>query len=370
MERVRSYFDFSEIDTWEKIWRIIRVSYVILIFLVTMFFGFLSGLQFLVLTLPLFIILLIKNLDHNLKNMTLQSADVDSVKQKYALLAKIKKWCFGLIPFSLLAGLIAQTTLSKPFNQIAFFAYSFVIIIGITFYQLLSLDERKQNADADYGEKILLPLLKKRFTNVTFDPEEKIDESIITNSPILPSFSLYSGKNLIQGEYENRSFRYGHVRLCKRKVRYDDNNSPEESYEEIFNGGFLLLPLQEMPAAPLQIIYRNSYSKRKQRKYFADDAVTLENEAFNNVFIVTCKNPEVAKNFLTPEVQRTLLIIDKKVDHPLNLAFLDNQLQVNLNDKDSLSVKDFKNIEKEKAAMSQYVDRLQAVIKLLVKTFN
>ena len=152
--------------------------------------------------------------------------------------------------------------------------------------------------------------------NATYAPPYRLsDEIIVSSHMVLPqSYDKISGSDFINGEYKGLLLKMSDIDLTRRVSTGDD----DETDERVFDGQWLMCDFGKDLSGEVhvsQITKSMPDSIKKQR-------IRMENEQFNEIFVVTADDPEEAFYVLTPHMMEYILSLEKKNNGIIYMSFL------------------------------------------------
>ena len=141
------------------------------------------------------------------------------------------------------------------------------------------------------------------------------DEIIVSSHMVLPQpYDKISGSDFINGEYKGLLLKMSDIDLTRRVSTGDD----EETDERVFDGQWLMCDFGKALSGEVhvsQITKSMPDSVKRQR-------IRMENEQFNEKFVVTADDPEEAFYVLTPHMMEYILSLEKKNKGIIYMSFL------------------------------------------------
>ena len=168
-------------------------------------------------------------------------------------------------------------------------------------------------------------------------PYRLSDEIIVSSHMVLPQpYDKISGSDFINGEYKGLLLKMSDIDLTRRVSTGDD----EETDERVFDGQWLMCDFGKALSGEVhvsQITKSMPDSVKRQR-------IRMENEQFNEKFVVTADDPEEAFYVLTPHMMEYILSLEKKNKGIIYMSFLrDGKFHIAVN-----SGEDFFELGKKK----------------------
>ena len=168
-------------------------------------------------------------------------------------------------------------------------------------------------------------------------PYRLSDEIIVSSHMVLPQpYDKISGSDFINGEYKGLLLKMSDIDLTRRVSTGDD----DETDERVFDGQWLMCDFGKALSGEVhvsQITKSMPDSVKRQR-------IRMENEQFNEKFVVTADDPEEAFYVLTPHMMEYILSLEKKNKGIIYMSFLrDGKFHIAVN-----SGEDFFELGKKK----------------------
>ncbi len=146
-------------------------------------------------------------------------------------------------------------------------------------------------------------------------PYRLSDEIIVSSHMVLPHpYDKITGSDFINGEYKGLLLKMSDIDLTRRVATGDD----DETDESVFDGQWLVCVFGKALSGEVhvsQITKSMPDSIKRQR-------IRMENEQFNEKFVVTADDPEEAFYVLTPHMMEYILRVEKKNKGILYMSFL------------------------------------------------
>ena len=229
--------------------------------------------------------------------------------------------------------------------------YSIIlIIIGTIITQIISIKPRKKFVLA-FKETFVLKSLKTIFTDLIYEPEKGLDESIIRDTKMMYMGDRYSSNDYISGKYKNINVIQADVHIEEEHTSTDSDGNTTTTWITIFKGRWMIFDFNKYFKANIQISQKgfgnsklsNWGSKIKYKK------VMMEDQEFNNSFKTYAQDEHEAFYILTPSLMEKIKKLTNNISGKLLFCFIDNKLHIGLqNNKDSFEHGIFTRIDEEK----------------------
>ena len=225
-----------------------------------------------------------------------------------------------------------------------------VLMIGIVLTTLFAVKPTDAFTKA-YKELFVLKSLQSIFTDLVYEPEKGIDESVIRDTKMLYMGDSFDSNDYISGKYKDINVVASDIHIQEREERKDSEGTTETYWVTIFLGRWMIFDFNKTFKANIEICEKgfqnatisNWGQKTKYKK------VSMEDEEFNKRFKVYAQNEHEAFYIITPSLMEKLKTISNKTNGNLLFCFVDNKLHVGLaNNKDSFEHSIFTKIDEEK----------------------
>lgn len=224
------------------------------------------------------------------------------------------------------------------------------LIIGLVLTTLFASKPTSTFVKA-YKELFVLKSLQSIFTDLVYEPEKGIDESVIRDTKMLYMGDSFDSNDYISGKYKDINVVASDIHIQEREERKDSEGNTETYWVTIFLGRWMIFDFNKTFKANIEICEKgfqnatisNWGQKTKYKK------VSMEDEEFNKRFKVYAQNEHEAFYIITPSLMEKLKTISNKTNGNLLFCFVDNKLHVGLaNNKDSFEHSIFTKIDEEK----------------------
>lgn len=231
------------------------------------------------------------------------------------------------------------------------FVFPFIaLFIGIIItYIIASKPTRK--FILSFKETYVLKSLKSVFTELTYEPEKGISESIISNTGMMYMGDRYSSNDFVSGKYKNINVIQADVHIEEEHESTDSDGTTTTTWVTIFKGRWMIFDFNKIFKANVQVSQKgfgnskisNWGEKIKYKK------VMMEDQAFNNTFRTYAQNEHDAFYILTPSLMEKIKRLTGNISGKLLFCFIDNKLHIGIqNNKDSFEHSIFSKINEEK----------------------
>lgn len=230
------------------------------------------------------------------------------------------------------------------------FIIMFGLIISIIITTILSHNPQKKFKKA-FKETFVLKSLNNIFTDLIYNPESGLDQSVIRNTGMMYMGDRYSSNDYICGKYKNINIVQADVHIEERHETRDSNGHTHTTYETIFKGRWMIFDFNKNFKANIQVRQKGFGNAkinnwRQTSKY---QKIMMEDQVFNNNFRTYAQSDIEAFYILTPSLMEKLKNLASKTSGKLLFCFIDNKLHIGIhNNKDSFEHGVFTKINEEK----------------------
>lgn len=224
------------------------------------------------------------------------------------------------------------------------------LIISIIMSIMISYNP-KQKFIISYKEMFVLKALKSIFTNLKYDPDKGISESIIRNTQMMNMGDQYSSNDYISAKYKNINIIQADVHIKEEYEIPSSNGNKKRKLITIFKGKWMIFDFNKNFKANLQVSQKGFLNSKinksnNKNKYHK---IQLEDQEFNNEFRIYAQNEHEAFYILTPALMEKIKKLTNTINGKILLCFIDNKLHVGIqNNKDSFEHNIFKKIDENK----------------------
>lgn len=260
----------------------------------------------------------------------------------------LRKKARNIVLIGILTSIVIAVILFTILKSI--FASFFAIIVGIIITTIINIKSTRKFTLA-FKEAFVLKSLKSVFTDLVYEPEKGLDESIIRNTEMMYMGDRYSSNDYISGKYKNINIVQADVHIEKERETVDSDGNTTTTWVTIFRGRWMIFDFNKHFKANVQVRqkgFENSKlsdlgSKIKYKK------VVMEDQAFNNSFRTYAQDEHDAFYILTPSLMEKIKKLADDISGKLLFCFIDNKLHIGIqNNKDSFEHSIFTKINEEK----------------------
>lgn len=166
------------------------------------------------------------------------------------------------------------------------------------------------------SDNIISGVLKEALGDgVEYNPWGRVEPG----SMVFPfPYNSVTGSDHIKADYKGLSIELSDIALNNEEEYTDENGNTQKSSTTNFKGQWLICDFGKELSGEVYL----SANDRKLRKQHKNDSVEMENETFNNRFLVTAKNAHEAYYILTPHMMEYILTMADKSGGDVYLSFL------------------------------------------------
>lgn len=221
-----------------------------------------------------------------------------------------------------------------------------------------------------YKETFVETELQKSFDNLIYRPFEGLNQLVISSTGMMRRGNSYESNDYIEADYNGVHFAQADVLIERRSSKTKDT---------IFKGRYMLFDFNKNFKTNMQIIQRGFVSAthpnyNSQVKFVE---VSVENEAFNNMFCIRAQSEHDAYYILTPHFMEKMMRVTNEIGRRVMFCFVNNQLHVAIfTGKDSFEhstlhkidpQKEKEDVIKDIKLITAFVDDLNLDRKLFVE---
>ena len=200
------------------------------------------------------------------------------------------------------------------------YLFGILMLVPIIAFGILMLGQQSAIKNL-ISSNIVQGLLEKVFDNVTYAPSSRIPDEIIGSSHMVfpKTYERISGDDYIDADYKGLDLKMSDIGLTRKEEHYD---SQEDDWEEttvtIFKGQWLVCNFAKELSGEVHL----SAATKDMVSAYKKARIRMENEAFNEKFIVTADDPEEAFYILTPHMMDYILNVAETHKGNLYMSFL------------------------------------------------
>ena len=222
-----------------------------------------------------------------------------------------------------------------------------------------------------YKDTFVVSELENTFNNLIYKPFEGIDELVLKSTGMIRTGNTYDSNDYIEADYNGVHFKQADVCL---------SNQGRNGKTIIFQGRWMIFDFNKEFKTNMQILHKSfSASSNPNGLFFNKNElkyndIKVENDQFNNAFIIRAQDEHNAYYILTPHFMEKMLQVSSDVGKSMMFCFMNNQLYVAINThKDSFEHSAFSKIDpavekeeivKDISLITEFVDELNLDRKL------
>lgn len=235
-------------------------------------------------------------------------------------------------------------------------------VIGIIITIIVSSKPSKKFTLA-FKETFVLKSLKSVFTDLSYEPEKGIAESIIRNTQMMDMGDHYSSNDYISAKYKNISVVQADVHIEEEHTSTNSDGNTTTTLVTIFKGRWMIFDFNKSFKANIQVSQKGFGNSRinnwgNKLKY---KKVMMEDQLFNDKFRTYAQSEHDAFYILTPSLMEKIKNLANIINGKILLCFIDNKLHVGIqNNKDSFEHSIFTKINENKV-----IEEISKDIKLI-----
>ena len=229
-------------------------------------------------------------------------------------------------------------------------AVFYALVIG-AIISAVKVQKPKQEFIKAFKDTFVLKALQSVFTDLVYEPEKGLDESVISSTQMMNMGDRYSSNDFISAKYKNINVVQADVHIEEEHESTDSDGHTTRTWVTIFRGKWMIFDFNKTFKANIQVSQKNFGNSRiknwgQKVKY---KKVMMEDQAFNNQFKTFAQDEHDAFYILTPSLMEKIKRLAGSVQGKLLFCFIDNKLHIGLqNGKDSFEHSIFSEINEEK----------------------
>lgn len=274
-------------------------------------------------------------------------------------LETLRKKARNTILIGVICGLVL-TAVSLVFKS-PFVSFA-IIVLTIIITAILSSKSTREFSLA-FKNAFVLTSLKSVFSDLVYEPEKGLNESVISSTGMMYMGDRYSSNDYISGKYKNINVVQADVHIEEEEETTDSEGNTTTTWVTIFRGRWMVFDFNKTFKANIQVSQKgfgnsrisNWGAKIKYKK------VMMEDQDFNNKFRIYAQDEHDAFYILTPSLMEKIKWLTSNISGKLLFCFVDNKLHIGIqNNKDSFEHGVFTKINEEKV-----VNEISQDIKLI-----
>lgn len=211
----------------------------------------------------------------------------------------------------------------------------FVIdIVIITIASTVIVSGPKKSYVNNFKDYFVKRTLEKIFTDLQYDPDKGIPESVIAGTGMMYTGDRYTTNDFISGKYKNINFMQSDVHIEEEHQSTDSDGNTTTYYVTIFRGRWMIFDFNKTFKANVEICEKGFSGNRANTLFGKSkyNVVKMESEEFNKKFRVYAQDPHDAFYIITPSLMEKIKRLEAINKGKLFLGFCNNQLHVGIDD--------------------------------------
>lgn len=224
-----------------------------------------------------------------------------------------------------------MTPLYDTFGETGIYVYFFIAGIILVAFWILKLPHKQRYKNA-FKEEVVKKSLALVLENMEFSPNEKIDDAIVKETSLFPTYDVYNGNDFLSADYKGHHFIQSdiHLQEMKEETYWDDGKlKTRVVYVDVFYGRLMVFDYDAISNEPVSVHDRCGSKPKNNEK------IRTELDSFNQNFYINSTSAEAALRILIPPVLEGIVLARGKIGCPLYLSFKDDKLFVALANGDS-----------------------------------
>lgn len=260
-------------------------------------------------------------------------------------LEMLRKKAKNIISIGILSSIVIAFTLFFITSALPLLIIVLVVGIAITF---MISSKPSRDFILAFKETFVLNSLKSVFTDLNYEPEKGIAESVIRNTQMMDMGDRYSSNDYISAKYKNINVVQADVHIEEEHESTDSDGNTTTTWVTIFRGKWMIFDFNKNFKANIQVSQKGFGNSRitnwgNKLKY---KKVLMEDQSFNNEFRIYAQSEHDAFYILTPSMMERIKKLKNTINGKILLCFIDNKLHVGIqNNRDSFEHSIFKKID-------------------------
>lgn len=207
----------------------------------------------------------------------------------------------------------------------ALFAFGLIPVaipaLVLTFVFGYQMSKRTETLKKLLSENVVSGVLNEVFENVEYNPFGRLPDKLVKGAGMVFPFEYDSvrGSDYIKGSYKGLDVELSDVELYHVVSHYDEETQQwRDEEQKVFMGQWLVCDFGKELSGEVHL----SANERALRRQHKNDSVEMENERFNDRFLVTAQEAQEAYYILTPHMMEYILTAAGKAGGEVYMAFL------------------------------------------------
>lgn len=253
-----------------------------------------------------------------------------------------------------------------------------------------SVDKLEAKLKRFTGEYVTKAIIAERIDIREYAPTGSFNDKFLRSSGVLRGFDKSYGSDYIKGIYKGQQITYCDIKLEIERETTDRDGRKRHKTVTVFQGPVISLVLgRPLGDKKLRILERTG--KRKKEGFLSDllgsaanavgdalgikakeNAILVENEAFNNQFEIKTNDDELAFYILTPQFMESIVSADKIGAGCTNICFDGDRVNIAIhNGYDAFelgrTLRRKKHLEESRQRMRGDLNRVLSIVDEILK---
>lgn len=252
--------------------------------------------------------------------------DIEKARKK--IIAKLVRFLGYSIAFIILGVYIASLVDENHVWYVVFAFFSFSIAIFLPAFPILDGKEAFNKIKHTYKNKILVELLLFLYDKVEFLPRQRFSTKVLNNSGILDN-KLIFGQDVVEGED------YVKCVIGNTTVQFAEMFVMRSDYifsKVLFQGIFISAKFNKVLNYRTLVLSKNKITTKRKLKlklqsFFNNgNIINLENNKFNERFVVYGKDEIETRYVLSSSMMEKLIAYQEKLNKDIAFSFVENRM--------------------------------------------
>ncbi|MCR4724442.1 MAG: DUF3137 domain-containing protein [Clostridia bacterium] len=170
------------------------------------------------------------------------------------------------------------------------------------------------------SSQIVDGVLEEAFDDVQYEPFGRISDELMDSAHMVFPFKFDKrvGSDYIKAVHKGLPLELSDIDLREIRIETDTDGDSDRREVTVFEGQWLVCDFGKELSGEVHL----SANTKDLRRSLKDRAIRLENEAFNEKFLVTADDPEEAFYILTPHMMDYILSMANKSGGDVYMSFL------------------------------------------------
>lgn len=263
---------------------------------------------------------------------------LNDIKGTNALISKLSKCFFGIVLFSLVLGIIVSCFKLDGIQWIWYGGIAILFIVFTAYTLKMYYRSKEEHYDIfDYKRYIMNKALLSAYSltdETVYEPNRGIPYNVIMDTMLLDKCYFTHNENFFTGIHNGTYFAHTDIGLT--------HDSEGNSGEGFFCGHILSIKYPNDFNGTVTITDRE-YKFKAKKKNKTLSSLMLNNDFFDNTFMVLTDNENLAKQILTPQIMGFLMRLKQNSHGIVLVSFRNGYVHILIDDKQTLFEIDTKN---------------------------